>query len=503
METYGQDPTRHRQSHDQLTGTDLFPETDRYQMLEKPLQGGMGLVFKALDQRLDRTVAIKRIRPEFAQDNQLISRFQREATTMAKFRHPHLVQIYELDSDAIGPFIIMDWIEGSNLASVLKEQGALQTDLAIQIIIQVAEALQVAHDAGVIHRDIKPANILLDKKNQAYISDFGLVRIEAETISGKSETVTGALLGTVDFIAPEQLHDPRNANELSDLWSLGATFYQILTGFSVRARDDDLLPEALRPYVLKALKPRPEDRFTSMKELANALRKVVHVDSENEEQYGTIRPELKINEADLAPRETSEHDLADLLIMRRNQISQIQDQVNILINEKHDYSTALHTYSKLPEHLRDSELYADISAKNERIIELDKVIKDSVENFTLAGLRENIEELLALQPQRADLQRLISELGEVASVKGEIASVKNVVVARVPSVGESISEVQVGDILVKKGDTVYIEQAIVEVETEKATFDVPSPSSGSVIEIHVKTGQMVEIGAPIVSIKTF
>lgn len=250
---------------------ELFPSTDRFRIDGPPRSGGMGVVFKAIDVGLERPVAIKRIRPEFAAEETLVGRFLREARALAKLKHGNIVKVLELGSDSLGSYIVMDWIEGRSLAEELSEKATIPVERAVHIIRQIAAGLQVAHDVGLHHRDVKPANILLDERDHAVLVDFGLVRIESEAKANAAETITGALLGTVEFISPEQLRDPRSASAASDQWSLGATLYQMVTGFSVRARDDDMLPPEIRPAIVRALKPVPDNRFPSIMAFAEAL----------------------------------------------------------------------------------------------------------------------------------------------------------------------------------------------------------------------------------------
>ncbi len=250
---------------------ELFPRTDRFRIDGPPRTGGMGVVFKAIDVGLERPVAIKRIRPEFAAEETLVGRFLREARALAKLKHGNIVKVLELGSDSLGSYIVMDWIEGRSLSEELSEKTTIPVERAVHIIRQIAAGLQVAHDAGLHHRDVKPANILLDERDHAVLVDFGLVRIESEAKANIAETITGALLGTVEFISPEQLRDPRSASAASDQWSLAATMYQMVTGFSVRARDDDMLPPEIRPAIVRALKPVPDNRFPSVMAFAEAL----------------------------------------------------------------------------------------------------------------------------------------------------------------------------------------------------------------------------------------
>lgn len=184
-----------------------FPEGRRYQQMGNPISGGMGVIFKALDLHLDIDVAIKRIRPKFASNEELIKRFEREAKIQVRLKHDHLVQVKDFQRDSNGPYIVMEWIEGQSLASAIKSSGAMQWRDAALLISKVAMALQVAHENDIIHRDVKPGNILLNKHGEPHITDFGLACADAGLksgfVSGKNVAV-----GTEYFMSPEQLSVP-------------------------------------------------------------------------------------------------------------------------------------------------------------------------------------------------------------------------------------------------------------------------------------------------------
>ncbi len=255
-----------------VTGV-CFPKTTRYQVIGEPIAGGMGVVYRAFDSHLGIEVAIKRISPKFTTHQEFMNRFEREAKTQAYLRHPNLVAVKDFDRDDLGPYIVMDWINGRSLAKALKEDGPFEWQRATKIISKVAAALKVIHDGGIIHRDIKPSNILLDEWDEPHVTDFGLVRLEASH-SVASETMTGALLGAVDFVAPEQLEDPRNASVQSDIWSLGATLYGLVTGRSVRGMRERLIPREIRDVTLTAMEQDLNERFRSMTDVINALSQV-------------------------------------------------------------------------------------------------------------------------------------------------------------------------------------------------------------------------------------
>ncbi|NUM55651.1 MAG: protein kinase [Candidatus Hydrogenedentes bacterium] len=197
-----------------------------YQIHSRLGKGGMGEVYIAHDIPLDRPVALKVLRAGLAHDEQLVERFHREARAAAKLNHPNIVQIYAVGTEDGVPYFAMEWIDGAPLDTVLKEQGAIPWQRAMNIVGQVASALETAHARGVIHRDIKPANILIDKREQAHVSDFGVAKV----LSARTQLTTeGTYIGTPQYMSPEQC-GMGEISPASDLFSLGATAYEMLTG---------------------------------------------------------------------------------------------------------------------------------------------------------------------------------------------------------------------------------------------------------------------------------
>ncbi|MFT5526992.1 MAG: serine/threonine protein kinase [Pirellulaceae bacterium] len=232
-------------------------------------RGGMGEVVRALDRRLDRGVAIKRLRSEYGNNQKAFRRFLTEAKSVAALNHYNIVQIYDFGQDSEGPFIVMELVEGQSLAERLDE-GSLPLDQAIELTTQLCEGLQAAHDGGIVHRDIKPANILLTESGIPKLTDFGLAR--QETAAQSTHTQVGAVLGTLDFMPPEQRKDATQADGRSDQWSLAATFYQMVSGELPRVIDGSSIPESVREITLRALKTHPEERYDSIREFGQALQ---------------------------------------------------------------------------------------------------------------------------------------------------------------------------------------------------------------------------------------
>ena len=233
-------------------------------------QGGMGAVLLATDTRLDRKVAIKRILGEAAGNRMAVQRFLTEAKSIAALNHPNIVQIYDYGRAKDGPFLIMEFVDGGSLLDRCREH-AIPLDETIDLACQLCDGLAKAHDLGIIHRDIKPANVLLTKDGLPKLTDFGLAKAQA---SDHGQTMTGAVLGTPDFMPPEQRRDASFVDHRSDIWSLAATLYQMVTGRSPKIVRFDLLPSELTKVLGKALEDAKESRFQTARELRDALKSI-------------------------------------------------------------------------------------------------------------------------------------------------------------------------------------------------------------------------------------
>lgn len=217
---------------------DIAPRLpERFEILEVLGRGGMGAVYKVRDRELDITLALKVLRPELASDQEAIRRFEHEAKMAKELTHPNIGAVYGYDSDESGtPFLTMEFIEGSNLHTLLKESGALEDSKALTLFIEIAEALEYAHSKGVIHRDIKPSNVLFMRDDTggrvARLIDFGIARI-MPSASGNRETQdlsrTGDVFGTPTYMSPEQCMGLK-LDQRSDIYSLGCLMYETLTG---------------------------------------------------------------------------------------------------------------------------------------------------------------------------------------------------------------------------------------------------------------------------------
>jgi serine/threonine protein kinase len=230
-------------------------------------KGGMGEVILATDTRLGRKVAIKRILGKAARSKTAVARFLTEAKSMAELSHPNIVQIHDFGRSVDGPFLIMECVQGGSLLEKCKA-GPIELDEAVNIFGQLCDGLAKAHAAGIIHRDIKPANVLMTEDGIPKLTDFGLAK---DDTADTGKTIEGAVIGTLDFMPPEQRQAAELTDHRSDLWSLAATFYQMLTGKSPKVINISAITPELQSVVAKALEESKDERFQSALEMKEAV----------------------------------------------------------------------------------------------------------------------------------------------------------------------------------------------------------------------------------------
>ena len=276
-----------RQQSDPLLGAVL---DGRYRVESMIATGGMSAVYRGLDLRLDRPVALKVMESRYAGDIQFLTRFQREARAVARLKDPGLVAVYDQGIDGQHPFLVMELIEGGTLRELLRERGPMPPHAVAAVLRPVLGGLAVAHRAGLVHRDIKPENVLISDEGEVKIADFGLVRAVAEA----KITSTSVILGTAAYLSPEQV-STGDAGPRSDVYAVGIMAYELLTGVTPFTGDSALaiayqridndvwppsrmiagVPAQFDDLVLRAAARVPADRYADAQEMAAALDSIV------------------------------------------------------------------------------------------------------------------------------------------------------------------------------------------------------------------------------------
>ncbi|HHV65247.1 MAG TPA: Stk1 family PASTA domain-containing Ser/Thr kinase [Peptococcaceae bacterium] len=262
----------------------------RYEIEEKIGTGGMAIVYKAKDTLLNRTVAIKVLREQFASDEGFIRRFRREAQSAASLSHPNIVSIYDVGKDGQEDYIVMEYVKGRTLKDIIRKQAPLPAEQAILLVRQIGEALAHAHANHIIHRDIKPQNIIVTDDGRVKVTDFGIAR----AVSAATLTHTGDIVGSVHYLSPEQAKGAQ-ITEQSDLYSLGIILYELITGKVPYDGDTpitialkhvqeepvlpgkivDGVPEELNAIIMKALAKSVKDRYKSAGEFLGDLERIL------------------------------------------------------------------------------------------------------------------------------------------------------------------------------------------------------------------------------------
>ena len=318
------------------TPAELAPCFPDLEILELVGRGGMGVVYKARQKRLDRLVALKILSPKISHDPAFAERFAREARSLAMLNHPHIVAVYDFGQTPSLPspsgrgaggeghipspatsaiqaegglyYFLMEFVDGVNLRRLLGTDKLLP-EQALAIVPQICDALQYAHDAGVVHRDIKPENILVDSRGRVKIADFGLAKLVGQPLKDFTLTGEGQVMGTPHYMAPEQLEHPKAVDHRADIYSLGVVFYQMLTGElpigkfsppSQRVEIDVRLDEV----VLRALEKEPERRYQQVSELKTRVETITQTSATG---FASVRPLGATGSASAVPPDDARH----------------------------------------------------------------------------------------------------------------------------------------------------------------------------------------------------
>lgn len=285
--------------------------SDRYQIIKSIGEGGMANVYLAYDTILDRNVAVKVLRGDLASDEKFVRRFQREALAASSLYNENIVEVYDVGEDNGQYYIVMEYIDGKHLKTLLKKRGKLTIPEAVDIMSQIASGLSVAHDQYLIHRDIKPQNIMILENGLVKITDFGI----AMAMNSTQLTQTNSVMGSVHYLPPEQASG-KGASLQSDIYSMGILMYELLTGKLPYHGDnaveialkhlkeplpsirDELpsIPQSVENIIIKATAKNPKNRYADAKEMLEDLKTCLNEERLNEEKYTFKYPENDYDE---------------------------------------------------------------------------------------------------------------------------------------------------------------------------------------------------------------
>ena len=363
---------------------------DRYEVIEVVGAGGMSVVYKAKCHKLNRYVAIKVLKPEFGDDTNFISKFRIEAQSAAGLSHPNIVNVYDVGEDEGIYYIVMELVEGITLKEYIQEKGRIELNQAIDFSLQIASAIDTAHESHIVHRDIKPQNIIVSKNGNLKVTDFGIAK------AATSNTIASTAMGSVHYISPEQARGGYS-DEKSDIYSLGITMYEMVTGrvpfegennvsvalmhiqgemIPPRAYYPDDISAGFEKIILKATQKKAERRYLTAKAMIGDLRKIqvdptyenvgklnptVALDGSTKmmtkDEVGKIKSQIQRTESEprvsVFPIETRENKVeADNRIVNSNE-NRVQPPVNT--NQK--------GYSSIPKEIEEEEDEDEVDPK--------------------------------------------------------------------------------------------------------------------------------------------
>ena len=259
---------------------------ERYQIISRVGSGGMADVYKAKDQKLDRLVAVKVLKPEFREDTNFVAKFGKEAQAAAGLSHPNVVNVFDVGEDRGLYYIVMELVEGITLKAYITRKGKLSVKEATSIAIQVSLGLEAAHNRGIVHRDVKPQNIIISTDGKVKLSDFGIAK------ATNSNTITANVMGSVHYSSPEQVRGGAS-DARSDIYSLGITMYEMVTGrvpydgdttvaVAIKHLQEEMVPPSrytpdipysMEQIILKCTQKNPDRRYQNMAQLIEDLKR--------------------------------------------------------------------------------------------------------------------------------------------------------------------------------------------------------------------------------------
>lgn len=308
---------------------------DRYKIIKSIGEGGMANVYLAYDTILEREVAVKVLRGDLAEDEKFVRRFQREANSASSLKHPNIVEVYDVGEDDGKYFIVMEYINGKTLKSLIKKRGALTLEEVIDIMLQLTSAISCAHDSYIIHRDIKPQNVMILEDGRVKITDFGI----AMALNNNELTQTNSVMGSVHYLPPEQANGSGSTTK-SDIYSLGILMFELLTGklpfkgenaveIAIKQMREPIpsvckispdIPQSVENVILKACAKNPKNRYASASSMYEDIKTCLDPARRDEKRVVYTYPENDLEETKVMP------DLSKLNGIEDNDISEKENK---------------------------------------------------------------------------------------------------------------------------------------------------------------------------------
>ena len=436
---------------------------NRYEIIRKIGDGGMAFVYEAKDRLLNRTVAVKVLRPEFVDDEEFLGKFKREAEAVASLSHPNIVNVYDVGEDGKVHYIVMEFIDGQNLKEIIKNEGTLDEYTALDIAKQIAMALSAAHKKGIVHRDIKPHNILISNEGRIVkVADFGI----AKAVSNSTMTNIGSIIGSVHYFSPEQAKG-KFVTSNADLYSLGIVLYEMLIG-KVPFRGDSPISIALQ-HINDDIEFTPDEKVSIPQSVRTIIKKLTEKSSvERYQSAEELIEDIEYIEKNIDLDFIKEYDNYATQKIDEKELNKPTRKAPIVTNvEDNDEYEALEEKPKRHDRKKNKKKKKQVKedspiAKKLWIAALVMLIVVLSTQFYLAakffagGNKDNIESVVTPDVQNIslyDAQKQIEKLGLKVTLREEYNSdiEKNYVISQAPVAG---TEVKAGDsisITISKG----------------------------------------------------
>ena len=428
---------------------------NRYEIIKKIGDGGMAFVYEAKDRLLNRTVAVKVLRPEFVDDEEFLGKFKREAEAVASLSHPNIVNVYDVGEDGKVHYIVMELVEGQNLKDIIKNEGTLDEYTALDITKQIAKALGAAHKKGIIHRDIKPHNILISNEGRLVkVTDFGI----AKAVSSSTMTSTGSIIGSVHYFSPEQAKGKYVGNT-TDLYSLGIVLYEMIIG-RVPFRGDSPISIALQ-HINDEIEFTQEEKVAIPQSVRNIIKKLTSKSSDDRYQGADeLIEDIEYIEKNIDLDFIKEYDNYATKKIDESEITKaINQNMNKAPTKTDDYEEDEDIVRRTPKR-RNNKNKKEDSPKTKRMLKIAAVVLTLIllaqiflfAKFFLSGKSQKVEQGITPEFRNLTLsqaERLAEKVGAKVRVRLEEYSTE-------VEEGKIISQAPQANMPINEGDTITV-----------------------------------------------